>query len=170
MFRVFCCSVSGVPGGNNCAGCVAIGSRRLIARLRGLRAGCVDCAAGRGCTRRVGADVASARACSLELVGGAAGAPVASRALVEGDGVVEARRACLLCSLECRRAAVVPPRPPLCDLVSRRDGAAAVYRAHAGHGYGMRRIATHLGCGVTTIRRRVREQATRAPLGATAAS
>ncbi len=60
--------------------------------------------------------------------------------------------------------------PPLDDLVSSRVDTAAVFHAHAEHGYSMRQIATHLGCSVTTIHRRIREHETRSRLEPAAAS
>jgi DNA-directed RNA polymerase specialized sigma24 family protein len=44
----------------------------------------------------------------------------------------------------------------LAELVRDRADAAAIVRAHRGHAYSMRQIATHLGCDVTTVHRRVR--------------
>lgn len=109
----------------------------------------------------LGADAASARARYLELVSDASEVPVASHPLVEGDDdFVEAHLERLLFSPEHPRASVRPRRPDLADLVSSPDDGAAILRAFTEHGYSMRQIATHLGCGVTTIHRRVRERET----------
>ena len=59
-------------------------------------------------------------------------------------------------SLEHPRAAVRPPAPPLAELVRSSADPSALARAHREHGYSMRQIAVHLGCGVTTIHRRIR--------------
>lgn len=114
----------------------------------------------------LGADVASARARYLELVLDAseAPAPVASHPLVEGDDdFVKEHLALLQASPEHPRASVRPHRPDLADLVSGRDDRAGIVCAYIEHGYSMRQIATHVGCGVTTIHRRVREHETALP-------
>jgi DNA-directed RNA polymerase specialized sigma24 family protein len=36
--------------------------------------------------------------------------------------------------------------------------AAEIANAHREHGYSMREIASHLGCGLTTVHRRIRSQ------------
>jgi hypothetical protein len=59
-------------------------------------------------------------------------------------------------SAEHSREFVKPPRPPLGELVADAGDAAAIVRAHREHAYSMRQIATHLGCGVTTVHRRIR--------------
>ena len=48
------------------------------------------------------------------------------------------------------------PRRPLAELVPSSADAATIARANLEHGYSMREIATHLGCGVTTVHRRIR--------------
>jgi transposase len=45
--------------------------------------------------------------------------------------------------------------PPLGELVRDRDDLPSVAAAHVDHGYSMRQIATHLGCGTATISRRI---------------
>jgi putative transposase len=58
-------------------------------------------------------------------------------------------------SPEYARAHVRPPRPALAELLSAPVDSVAIARAHQ-HGYSMRVIATHLGCGLTTVHRRIR--------------
>lgn len=48
------------------------------------------------------------------------------------------------------------PRPPLDELLVTSADATAIGRAHREHAYSMRQIASHLGCGVTTVHRRIR--------------
>jgi REP element-mobilizing transposase RayT len=77
--------------------------------------------------------------------------------LVDGDEEFIARHLALLHpSPEHPRAAVRPPAPPLAELVRSSADPSALARAHREHGYSMRQIAVHLGCGVTTIHRRIR--------------
>ena len=56
---------------------------------------------------------------------------------------------------EFTRAMLRAPRPTLEDIVGSLDDHEAIVSAHIGHGYSLRQIATHLGCSVTTVRRRV---------------
>jgi putative transposase len=53
------------------------------------------------------------------------------------------------------RYRVITP-PPLAELVHDRDDVPALAAAHLDHGYSMRQIASHLGCGTATISRRIR--------------
>ena len=77
--------------------------------------------------------------------------------LLDGDDDFIARHLALLQpSLEHPRPAVRPPAPPLAELVKSSADRSALARAHRKHGYSMRQIAVHLGCGVTTIHRRIR--------------
>jgi REP element-mobilizing transposase RayT len=90
--------------------------------------------------------------------------PPASHPLADGDDEFVARHvASVPPDPEFpRRYCVVSP-PPLGELVRDRDDVSAVAAAHLDHGYSMRQIATHLGCGTATISRRIRahEGATR---------
>jgi hypothetical protein len=54
------------------------------------------------------------------------------------------------------RAALRMPRPTLAELVGSAAQNDAIAQANAEHGYSMREIATHLGCGVATVHRRIR--------------
>jgi REP element-mobilizing transposase RayT len=47
-------------------------------------------------------------------------------------------------------------RPPLAELITDRDDPKSLAVAHLDHGYSMRQIASHLGCGTATISRRIR--------------
>lgn len=106
----------------------------------------------------LGADESSSRARYLELVSDATETVPVAHPLLDGDDdFVKTHLALLRPSPEYPRAFIGPRRPELCNLVSSSDESAAVYRAYAVHGYSMRQIATHLGCGTTTIHRRVRE-------------
>jgi len=60
---------------------------------------------------------------------------------------------------EFTRAMVRPPRPALAELVGTVDDREAIATAHIGHGYSLRQIATHLGCSVTTVHRRIHDRA-----------
>jgi len=82
--------------------------------------------------------------------------PPARHPLVCGDDVfVVARLACVPRDPEFSRAMVRPPRPKLAELVGTVDDRGGIVAAHIGHGYSLRQIATHLGCSVTTVHRRV---------------
>ncbi len=59
-------------------------------------------------------------------------------------------------SLEYPRAALQPSRQPLAELVTSTRDAAAIAHAHLEHDYSMCEIASHLGCGIATVHRRVR--------------
>jgi hypothetical protein len=92
----------------------------------------------------------------MTIVSGEADPPVAPHPLIEGDdSFIGAQLSRVTACPEYPLAYVEQRRPPLQDLV-RRDDNAALFRAYTQHGYSMRQIATHLGCGVTTIHRRVR--------------
>lgn len=109
------------------------------------------------------ADARAARRRYLELVSGEAEAPGRAHPLIDGDDAfIERHLAAIDSDPEYPRAQVRPRRVPLAELVSSRDDPAAIARAHSEHGYSMRELATHLGCGVTTIHRRIRQNETQA--------
>ena len=82
--------------------------------------------------------------------------PPARHPLVAGDDVfVVERLACVPRDPEFTRAMVRPPRPALAELVGSVDDREGIATAHIGHGYSLREVATHLGCSVTTVHRRV---------------
>lgn len=102
-------------------------------------------------------DRARARALYLELVEAADDPPAPSHPLVHGDeNFVASQLTTVKPSVEYTRAYVAPPRPPLQDLVRCPSDAAAMVEAHRAHGYSMRQIASALGCGLTTVHRRIR--------------
>ncbi len=77
--------------------------------------------------------------------------------LVAGDeGFVARHLERLTPSPEYPRACLTQPRQSLEELVASSADAAAITHAYLDHGYSMREIATHLGCGVATIHRRIR--------------
>jgi REP element-mobilizing transposase RayT len=99
---------------------------------------------------------ARARARYLDLVA-SDGAGIVAHPLIDGDErFVASSLEELAVSVEHPRAHVRPLRPPLAELVTDSPDASAIVRAHREHAYSMRQIATHLGCGVTTIHRRIR--------------
>ena len=109
----------------------------------------------------LGQDTVTARARYLELVDDTSQPEAAAHPVLDGDDdFVREHLALLRSSPEHPREAVRAPRPPLEMLVSSCHDAAAIHGAYRDHGYSMRQIATHLGCGVTTIHRRVREHET----------
>jgi putative transposase len=82
--------------------------------------------------------------------------PPSRHPLVAGDDVfVVARLSCVPRDPEFTRAMVRPPRPTLGHLMASTDDREGIVTAHIGHGYSLRAIATHLGCSVTTVHRRV---------------
>ena len=82
--------------------------------------------------------------------------PPSRHPLVSGDDVfVVERLACVPRDPEFTRAMVRPPRPTLAELVGSTDDYEGIVTAHLEHGYSLRQIATHLGCSVTTVHRRV---------------
>jgi len=82
--------------------------------------------------------------------------PPARHPLVAGDDVfVVERLACVPRDPEFTRAMVRPPRPGLDRLVSSVDDREGIVVARIGYGYCLRQLATHLGCSVTTVHRRV---------------
>ena len=96
-------------------------------------------------------------------VSGEAEAPGRAHPLIDGDDAfIERHLAAIDSDPEYPREQVRPRRVPLAELVSSRDDPAAIARAHSEHGYSMRELATHLGCGVTTIHRRIRQNETQA--------
>ncbi len=82
--------------------------------------------------------------------------PPARHPLVSGDDVFVAERlACVPRDPEFTQAMVRPPRPPLAALIGASDDCTGIANAHIRHAYSLRQIATHLGCSVTTVHRRV---------------
>jgi REP element-mobilizing transposase RayT len=105
----------------------------------------------------LGATRQEARARYLELVESEGDPSTPAHPLVEGDEEFVADRLRLVMdSPEFPRFALRPVRRPLRELVANASDAAGIAAAHLEHGYSMRAIATHLGCGVTTVHRRVR--------------
>jgi REP element-mobilizing transposase RayT/AraC-like DNA-binding protein len=101
-------------------------------------------------------DRAEALRCYQLMVESLEDPPPSRHPLVSGDDVfVVERLACVPRDPEFSQAMVRPPRPTLADIVCSVDDRAGVARAHIGHGYSLRQIATHLGCSVTTVHRRV---------------
>lgn len=77
--------------------------------------------------------------------------------LVDGDESFVARHLERLTpSPEHSAARLTPPGQSIEELAASLADAVAIARAYLDHGQGMREIATHLGCGVATIHRRVR--------------
>jgi len=106
----------------------------------------------------LGQDTATARARYLALVADASQPKAATHPVLDGDeNFVRDHLALLRSSPEHPRETVREARPPLETLISNRHDAAAIHGAYRDHGYSMRQIATHLGCGVSTIHRRIRE-------------
>lgn len=104
---------------------------------------------------------ADGRARYLELVAGDDEPPALVHPLVVGDTDFVTRALAIVPSdPEYPRRALRAPRPPLTDIVSDVADEAAVTRAHVEHSYSMREIATHLGCGVATVHRRIRSHET----------
>jgi REP element-mobilizing transposase RayT len=97
------------------------------------------------------------RAQYLELVECDEGRPLPDHPVIAGDDeFVAVHLGPVPASPEFPRAALRLPRPPLSVLVASAADEAAVARAYLEHGYSMRELATHLGCGVATVHRRVR--------------
>jgi AraC-like DNA-binding protein len=71
------------------------------------------------------------------------------------DVFVVERLSCVPRDPEFTRAMVRPPRPTLEGLVGSTNDGEGLVAAHIVHGYSLREIATHLGCSVTTVHRRV---------------
>ena len=77
--------------------------------------------------------------------------------IIDGDeGFIAMHLECVRPSPEYPRAHLTPPRRPLHELVTTSADVAGVAHAYLQHGYSMREIATHLGCGIATVHRRVR--------------
>ena len=90
--------------------------------------------------------------------------PPARHPLVSGDDVfVVERLACVPRDPEFSQAMVRPPRPTLAEIVGSVDDREGIATAHIGHGYSLREIATHLGCSVTTVHRRVHDGGNEGP-------
>jgi REP element-mobilizing transposase RayT len=101
----------------------------------------------------------SARASYLALVESEEKPPTPRHPLLEGDdSFVAFHLARLDPSPEYPRAYLAPPRRPLDELLVSAADAAAIANAHREHGYSMREIALHLGCGLTTVHRRIRSE------------
>jgi putative transposase len=83
--------------------------------------------------------------------------PLAPHPLVDGDDEFVAEHVAMVPPDPefPRRYRVISP-PPLAELVHDRDDVLALAAAHLDHGYSMRQIASHLGCGTATISRRIR--------------
>lgn len=100
---------------------------------------------------------AQARARYLALLEAEEDPPAPSHPLLDGDAAfVSSHLEGIEQCAEHPRVTVSPPRPPLRDLVADSGDSSAIARAHLEHGYSMRQIATQLGCGLTTIHRRIR--------------
>ena len=101
----------------------------------------------------------SARASYLALVESEEKPPRPQHPLLDGDdSFIALHLARVDPSPEHPRAYLAPPRQPLDELLVSAADAAAIANAHREHGYSMREIASHLGCGLTTVHRRIRSQ------------
>lgn len=101
----------------------------------------------------------SARASYLALVESEEKPPRPRHPLLDGDdSFIALHLARLDPSPEHPRAYLAPPRQPLDELLVSPADAAAIANAHREHGYSMREIASYLGCGLTTVHRRIRSQ------------
>jgi REP element-mobilizing transposase RayT len=99
----------------------------------------------------------SARARYLALVESEEGQVRPRHPLLDGDdSFIATHLARLDPDPEYPRACLMPPRRPLAELLGTQADAAAIARAHREHGYSMREIASHVGCGLTTVHRRIR--------------
>ena len=124
------------------------------------RAGVVDVA---GVLSLFGASARAARRRYLGFVTRELDAPSDTHPLIEGDDAfIDRHLPVVRPSPEYPRASVRPRCAPLADIVTSRVDGAGIYRAHVEHGYSLRQLATHLGCGVTTVHRRVRDHELRA--------
>jgi REP element-mobilizing transposase RayT len=111
----------------------------------------------------LGASGAEGRARYLALVGEGEDLPRSDHPLVAGDEhFFAAHLERVRPSPEHPRRALRPPRPPLAELVGSVADEVAIARANLDHGYSMREIATHLGCGIATVHRRVKSSEGRA--------
>jgi putative transposase len=107
----------------------------------------------------LGESPSSARASYLALVESEEEPAEPRHPLLEGDdSFIAFHVARLAPSPEFPRAYLAPPRKPLGELLAGASDAAAIAVAHREHGYSMREIASHLGCGLTTVHRRLRNQ------------
>jgi transcriptional regulator of acetoin/glycerol metabolism len=107
----------------------------------------------------LGDNLASARATYEALVESEEVPPRQRHPLIEGDDAFVAHHLSRLdASPEHPRAYLASPRPPLDEVLASATDAAAIARAYCEHGYSMREIASHLGCGLTTVHRRIRSQ------------
>ncbi|HXG77352.1 MAG TPA: transposase [Gaiellaceae bacterium] len=100
---------------------------------------------------------AEARTRYLTLVASEDDPDLFAHPLAEGDdGFLATQLSLVRPDPEYPRRALRGPRPPLVELVRDASEASAIAHAYLEHGYSMRAIATHLGCGVATVHRRVR--------------
>lgn len=98
-----------------------------------------------------------ARARYLALVEGNEDLPALRHPLVSGNhAFVASQLARIEPCPEFTRAHVTPPPPPLAELLATASDARSLLEAHRRHGYSMRQIASHLGCGLATVHRRIR--------------
>jgi REP element-mobilizing transposase RayT len=101
----------------------------------------------------------SARASYLALVESEEKPPKPQHPLLDGDdSFIAFHLARLNPSPEHPRVYLRPPRQPLDELLVGAADGAAIANAYRDHGYSMREIASHLGCGLTTVHRRIRTQ------------
>ena len=101
----------------------------------------------------------SARTSYLALVESEQEPPPPQHPLLDGDdSFIALHLARLEPSPEHPHAYLAPPRRPLEELLTCAADEAAIAHAHREHGYSMREIASHLGCGLTTVHRRIRNQ------------
>lgn len=104
-------------------------------------------------------DPRAARAAYLALVTSdhGDGPPPGDHPLIEGDErYTTAHLERLERDPEYPRAALRPRQRPLSELVGAGTDATAIARANREHGYSIRQIAVHLGCGIATVHRRIR--------------
>ena len=104
-----------------------------------------------------GADADGGRLHYVRVVGDEADPPPSPHPLVVGDDAFVARHlAGVRPSPEHPQTLVRPSRAPLRELVAGPWDDAGLARANVVHGYSLRELAAYLGCGVTTVHRRVR--------------
>jgi REP element-mobilizing transposase RayT len=106
----------------------------------------------------LGESRAEARRRYLSLVEEDEDPPAPAHPLVDGEeGFVLSRLGLVEPDPEYALVHVRPPRPSLGTLLGSSPDAPAILAAHRRHGYSMRQIALHLGCGLTTVHRRIRD-------------
>jgi hypothetical protein len=92
----------------------------------------------------------------LELVEPESELALPKHPLIAGTDAFIAERVGLVApSPEFPRSALRPPRRPLAEVVTCAADEDSVARAYLEQGYSMCEIATHLGCGIATVHRRV---------------